>query len=62
MSGNTDNMIHLGDGAYAEIQSDGSIWFAVNNHNNRVLYLEPGALKLLNHFSERKLKQFKNKG
>lgn len=50
MAGNTDNMIHLGDGAYAEVELDGGIWLAVNHHNNRVVYLEPGALERLVEF------------
>ena len=45
-----ENMKHLGDGAYVEVQADGGIWFMANHHTNRVLYLEPGALKRLNDF------------
>lgn len=61
MAGIKNNMVHLGDGAYAEVEPDRGIWLAANHHNNRVLYLEPGALKILNEFSERKLKEFKAK-
>ena len=59
MAGNTDFMTHLGDGAYVEVEKDGGIWLAANDHNNRVLYLEPGALEKLVEFHKYKMVQHK---
>ena len=43
MSDNKD--VYLGDGVYASF--DGyQIWLAVNDHNNKVIALEPQVLKL----------------
>ena len=46
-------MVHLGDGAYARVESDGTVVLAVNDHRNEVITLEPEVLRrLLRHMDK----------
>jgi hypothetical protein len=49
---NHNNKTHLGDGAYAIFDGYG-IWLAANHHDNKLVYLEPDALRRLQEFYER---------
>lgn len=37
---------YLGDGVYVSVEH-GSIWLAVNDHNNKVVCLEPAVMERL---------------
>ena len=49
---NDNKDIYLGDGVYASF--DGyQIWLAVNDHNNKVIALEPGVFEALKQYAEK---------
>lgn len=52
------NPIYIGDGVYARF--DGyQVWFAVDNHLNEVVALEPRVIEALNKFYEYAKENFK---
>lgn len=51
---------YIGDGVYVRFDGSG-IWIAANHHENEVVYLEPEAIKSLNHFYNR-MTQLKKDG
>lgn len=61
MAGIVENMEHLGDGAYAEVEEDGGVWLAANHHDNRVVHLDAHAMDVLRRFYTRKTDEFRFK-